>query len=264
MVKLAANLSFLFKEKPFLDRFGAAAACGFRAVEFMFPGDGAYSHEAEEVAEKLNRKQTDNSKQTNITTATATLTTITTANKQKIRCVHTALLYARVMNCSKVHVMAGLRQHGASEDVFVERVRWASELAAEQGLTICIEPLNCRDFPGYLVPDTKTALDLIQRIDRPQSCKLQLDLYHLQISEGDLSENIRRLLPFAAHVQLANPPGRNEPGHGEVNFPSLLALLDDLGYDGHVGLEYNPSSTTLQSLEWARSHGIFTPSSDVE
>jgi len=166
--------------------------------------------------------------------------------------ISTALEYAQRLTCPNVHVMAGLRQHGASEEVFVERMRRAADLAEPAGVTLLVEPLNFRDFPGYLVPSTRVALELLEKIDRPSVCRLQLDLYHMQVSEGDLTEGIRRLLPHAAHVQIANPPGRHEPTRGEVNFEHILTHLDEQGYPGYVGLEYKPYDGTLNSLAWAK------------
>ena len=160
-----------------------------------------------------------------------------------------------------MHVMAGLAPQGANEDVFVKRLQWASGLAADAGVCLCVEPLNSTDFPGYLVPNTATALRIIDRVGVPSHCKLQLDLYHYAVTEGSdqdtLANAIATLLPHTAHVQIANPPGRNEPGVGNVAFGPLLQLLDNAGYDGHVGCEYKPStSTTEESLAWAREHGL--------
>lgn len=260
MVRLAANVSFLFKELPFLRRFRAAAGCGFRAVEFMFPGDGGYHHTGAEVRAELQANKLQqvlfNAPAGNWEAGERGMGGLPERDADWEASIDTALQYASDLDCRRVHVMAGMTEHGASEEIFIRRLRWASGLASGAGVCLCVEPLNSRDFPGYLVPNASTALRILERVARPESCRLQLDLYHLQVSEGDLSENIRRLLPHAEHVQLANPPGRNEPGTGEVHFPPLLNLLDSLGYEGHVGCEYRPSSTTEQSLQWAAAYGI--------
>lgn len=261
MVKLAANLSFLFKELPFLRRFQAAASSGFRAVEFMFPGDGGYEHTAAEVRAELQASKLDqalfNAPAGDWEAGERGVGGLPGRDRDWEESVATALELADGLGCRRVHVMAGLKQHGACEETFARRLRWASDVAQRGGVRLCLEPLNARDFPGYLLPDTATALRVLEKVGRPETCRLQLDLYHLQVSEGDLSENIRRLLPHVEHVQLANPPGRNEPGAGEVHFPPLLRLLDELGYDGFVGCEYRPStSSTLASFSWAREYGI--------
>mmetsp|Transcript_82428 Transcript_82428/g.267034 ORF Transcript_82428/g.267034 Transcript_82428/m.267034 type:complete len:267 (+) Transcript_82428:96-896(+) len=263
MVRLSANLSFMFREVPFLRRFRAAAACGFRAVEFMFPGDGGYEHAAGAVRSELGacglQQVLINGPAGNWAAGERGLGGLPGREAEWQAAVRTALSYARELSCGHVHLMAGLQQHGAREATLVERLRWASGQAAEAGVCLCVEPLNARDFPGYLVPDTATALRVLEAVGRPECCRLQLDLYHLQVSEGDLSEAIRRLLPYAAHVQIANPPGRHEPGVGEVHFPPLLELLDSLGYEGHVGCEYRPSVGTEQSLAWAAPYGVAAP-----
>ena len=171
------------------------------------------------------------------------------------------LRFAKAIDCPTIHVMAGVAVEDQSvcEARFAQRLRWASEAAAAEGVQVCIEPLNARDAPGYLLPDTSTALRVLEAVDQP-NCKLQLDLYHLQVSEGDLSHRISALLPAVAHVQIANPPGRHEPGAGEVDFRPLLAQLDREGYGGYVGCEYVPSTaTTEESLHWAREYGVKPP-----
>lgn len=271
MVRLAANLSFLFKEVAFLDRFRAAANHGFRAVEFMFPGanpNAGFAISAAAVRAELERAGVKqvlfNAPAGNWALGERGLGGLPAREDFWKASIRTALEYADELDCKRVHVMAGLLEEGASEEIFVDHLRWACVEASGTGVRFCIEPLNARDFPGYLVPDTTTALRILERVGNPwnKSCGLQLDLYHLQVTQGDLSENIRKLLPHVAHVQLANPPGRNEPGVGEVHFEPLLALLDELGYEGYVGLEYNPSKGTESSLKWAAAYGIVPPSAE--
>jgi hydroxypyruvate isomerase len=262
MVRLAANLSFFFKELPFLERFGAAASCGFRAVEFMFAGDGGFRCEAHEVREQLDQHSLSqalfNARAGDWEAGERGTGGLPGRDSDFRASIDHALEFATVVGCPRVHVMAGLMDQGAKKDIFVERLRWASEHAAGSGVTLCIEPLNAADFPGYLVPDTTTALQIIEEVGSDH-CKLQLDLYHYAMTHPgeDMEAAIRTLLPKSAHVQLANPPGRNEPGVGDVHFPPLLALLGDLGYSGYVGCEYKPSTaSTTESLAWARAYGI--------
>jgi len=275
MPRLAANLSFLFKEHAFLDRFAAAAASGFRAVEFMFPGDGGYIASAEAVAEQLKAHQLEqvllNAPGGDWANGERGLGGLGSREADWQASIETGLRYCRHLGCPRMHVMAGMVAHGATEEVFVKRLQWAAELAVAPGkppVTLLVEPLNPTDFPGYLVPDAETALRIIEHANasRPPDAvapvQLQLDVYHLAQTEAardaSVVETVRRLLPHAAHVQFANPPGRNEPGVGTVDFERVCAALDDAGYAGHVGLEYKPStSATVQSLVgWGGKHGL--------
>jgi len=235
---------------------------GFRAVEFMFPGDGGYFNEARAVRAELEEHSLTqallNSPAGDWDAGERGLGGLPERESDWKASIEHGLRFAQDISCTKMHVMAGLESRGATEDLFVERLEWATRLATDAGVTLCVEPLNPTDFPGYLVPDVATALRVLERVDAPDWCRLQLDLYHVAMVEGtaDLDGAIRRLLPHAAHVQLANPPGRNEPGTGTIDFPPLLALLDELGYDGWVGCEYKPSTpTTEDSLAWAKGGG---------
>lgn len=255
-------MSFLFKNRPFIDRFRAAKAVGFRAVEFMFAGDGAYRYDAAAVRSELDEHELEqallNAPAGDWEAGERGLGGIASRERDWKASIEYGLRFAQDVGCSKMHVMAGLVLDGACEDTYVERLRWATGLAADAGICVCVEPLNSVDFPGYLVPDAGTALHILSRVGLPEHCKLQIDLYHVAMSNrtADLASTLRTLLPHAAHVQLANPPGRNEPGVGEVDFTPLLALLDSEGYNGWVGCEYKPSTATSEgSLAWAREGG---------
>jgi len=266
MVRLAANLSFFFKNLPFAQRFGAAAACGFRSVEFMFAGETGYEHGSAAVRDELQRHGLTlalmNARAGDWSAGERGIGGISSREADFTASIEHGLRFASEVGCRRLHVMAGLVEHGADEATLVRRLKWASEAAASASVCLCVEPLNARDFPGYLVPDYPTALRVLKAVDRHAHVKLQLDLYHLAMMGGDgvnaeLADAVRRLLPYAGHVQLANPPGRNEPGVGNVDFVPLLALLDELGYDGAVGCEYKPSTpTTEESLAWAVPYGI--------
>ena len=261
---LAANLSFFFKDRPFIERFAASRAAGFRAVEFMFAGDGKYACDSADVRRALEENELEqallNAPAGDWLNGERGIGGIAARESDWKASFEYGLRFAQDVRCSKMHIMAGLISHGATEDVYVERLRWASRIAADVGVCICVEPLNPTDFPGYLVPDVSSALRILERVDAPGHCQLQLDLYHVAMVEGtDLTSVIRRALPHTAHVQIANPPGRNEPGVGVIDFPPLLALLGELGYRGWVGCEYKPSTPiTEQSLEWARAAGWLT------
>lgn len=263
MVRLSANLSWLFKEVPFPQRFARAAACSFRGVEILFD---QYEHTPEECAALCASSGVQpvllNCPSGDWAAGERGFGGLPGREQQFQDSFRTGLAYAEAMGCTRVHCMAGMATAGGSEATFAERLRWASEAAAEVGVQVCIEPLNAVDVPGYLLPDTAAALRVLDAAGHPNAY-LQLDLYHLAVTEGgeggaaSLSRRVSELLPRTAHVQLANPPGRNEPGVGAVDFAPLLAQLDEEGYDGWVGCEYVPSTPTTEgSLRWARDFGI--------
>lgn len=257
MVTLAANLSLLFTEVAFLDRFAAAAAAGFRAVEFMFP----YAHRPEEVAAAARAAGTqivlfntpagdwDGGERG------------TAARPDRVdECragIATALDYAAALGCSRLHLMAGKtadHDQDRARACLVANARHAADLGAAQGIDILLEPINTRvDIPGYFYDTTAAAMDVIAEIDRP-NVKLQYDAYHMQIMEGDLARTIERLLPAIGHIQIADNPGRGEPGTGEIAYPWLLSHIDALGYAGAIGCEYRPRGATLEGLGWARPY----------
>lgn len=255
MVKLAANLSFMFTEVPLLKRFRAAARCGFRGVEMLFPYEQPAAVLASELRACELKQVLFNAPAGDWAAGERGFGGVPGREAEFRDGVRLALDYAAQLECPLVHVMAGTVAQGAREDVLVERLGWACEQAEAAGVRLCIEPLNRRDVPGYLLPDTTTAMRVLSEVGR-RSCALQLDLYHLQISEGDLMTRTRELLPSTAHVQIANPPNRHEPGEGEVHFPPLFALLDELGYEGFVGCEYRPRHGSEASLAWAAPYGV--------
>lgn len=268
MPRLAANLSFFFKELPVLQRFGAAARAGFRRTEFMFAGDTGYEVNASSVKAELQKYSLThellNAPAGDWLSGERGMAGLPGRDADFKASIEYGLQFASQIGCNKMHVMAGLADRGATAETFVERLRWASTMAADANVTLCVEPLNAKDFPGYLIPDMPTALKLLDAIDS-KHCKLQLDLYHVAMSaiasgrptpdSAELAQAVRDYLPRAAHVQIANPPGRNEPGVGDVDFPPLLRLLDDLGYEGAVGCEFRPSTPTTEgALGWASEY----------
>jgi hydroxypyruvate isomerase len=259
MPKFAANLSMMFQEIGFLDRFDAAAACGFGGVEFLFP----YDHPPEVIAERLRRNR--------LTLALFNMPpgdwaggerglAAQPGREQQFRDgVGQAIAYAKATGCRTIHAMAGLwpagRDKGEGERVYLDNLRYAAERLAPEGLTLVIEPINTRDIPGYFLNTTSEAMAIIGKTGRG-NLKLQLDLYHVQIMEGDLATRIRALAGHYPHVQIAGNPGRQEPDIGEIHYPYLFDLLDEIGYAGWIGCEYRPKGETAAGLGWARRYGI--------
>src|SRR5579871_2345054 len=251
MPKLAANLSWLFTEVPFLDRFEAAAAAGFRAVEFLQP----YEFPPAEIAARLERHGLEhvlfNLPPGDASKGERGLAALPGRGAEFMRNVGRALDYAKATGCRRIHALAGNASGSEAEAAYVANLRAAADLVAPHGITLLLEPLNTRDAPGYFLSTTGAALRLIERIDRP-NVSLQFDLYHCQIMEGDLARHVRDLAGRFAHVQIAGVPDRHEPDIGEVNYAYLLDLLDETGYAGWVGCEYGPKAGTVAGLGWAR------------
>lgn len=254
MVRLAANLSLMFGDLPFLDRFAAAAEAGFRAVEFMFP----YGETKEAVAAQLADHGLELALFNMPAGAWAEGERGIGAHPDRVaefrEGASLALDYARQLGCKRLHLMAGKTgglDQAACRETLIDNIRFAADLMAGDGIDILVEPINTRvDIPGYFYDTTAAAMRVIEEAARP-NVRLQYDVYHMQIMEGHLARTIERLLPAIGHVQIADNPGRGEPGTGEINYPFLLGHLDRLGYDGFVGCEYIPVNGTIEGLAWA-------------
>ena len=260
MPRFAANLSMMYGEHAFLDRFQAAAADGFTAVEFMFP----YEHPAAEIAHRLEAHGLQQvlmnapaGDLANGARGIACLADQRDAFRRGIK--EEALPYALALECPRVHVMAGLMPAGAERAalraVYVDNLAWAAREAAAAGVELLIEPINRRDIPGYLLNRQDDAHEIVAEVGAV-NLKVQMDLYHCQIVEGDLAMKLRKYLPTGrvGHLQIAGVPDRHEPDLGEVNYPHLFDLIDQLGYTGHVGCEYRPRAGTSAGLGWWRTH----------
>lgn len=257
MTKLAANLSMLFTELPFLDRFRAAAEAGFRGVEFLFP----YDFDPEEVAHA--RKVADvqvalfNVAPGDWAAGERGLACLPDREAEFVESVERALIYAAALECPTLHLMAGIPPAGMARAdalrLYAERLRHAAHRADDHGRTLVIEPLNSRDVPGYLLRTSDEAMAMIGEVGAP-NLGLQFDLYHAQIMEGDLTMRMRRLGDSIRHVQIAGVPDRHEPDSGECDPHHLLRELDAAGYAGWVGCEYRPRAGTLDGLGWAQRY----------
>lgn len=259
MPKLAANLSFLFQELPFLDRFQAAAEVRFRGVESTFPYEAPASRIAERLQQHGLMMVLLNLPPGDVAAGERGIGALPGRERDFMAGVERALDYALATGCRRVHALSGLWPAGRDKSeggaVLTANLRRAADLVAPHGIDLLIEPINPRDIPGYFLNTPVEAERILDRVERA-NVRLQLDLYHCQIVAGDLASHIRRLLPRVGHIQIAGVPERHEPDCGEVNFRYLLELLDTLGYDGWVGCEYRPANGTLKGLGWARHWGI--------
>ncbi|HKU47637.1 MAG TPA: 2-oxo-tetronate isomerase [Burkholderiales bacterium] len=254
MPKLAANLSTLFPGVPFLERFAAAARAGFRYVEYQFP----YEWDAGEVA----RRARDAGLQVVLHNLPAG---DFARGERGIAClpgreldfrqgVERGIEYARTAGCSRLNCLAGLAPVDAAHfAVLVENVRYAARQLGAAGMSLVIEAINTRTVPGFFLSRSAQAVEVLNAAGEGNAF-LQYDFFHMQIMEGDLARTVERLLPRIGHIQLADVPGRNEPGSGEINFDFLLRHLDAIGYSGWVGCEYNPRGDTVEGLKWARPY----------
>lgn len=256
MPKFAANLSFLFADAPFSERFQRAAAAGFAGVEYLFPYEWAPGVLANWLASAGVEQILFNLPPGDWSRGDRGLACLPERRGEFVDGVELALDYAVALDCRRVHCMSGLVTAAVSEAereaTYLANLRHAADRFATIGVTVLIEPINSRiDMPGYWLDDIAKALRLLDAIGR-DNVRLQLDLYHAQIIHGDLARIIEANLPRIGHIQIADNPGRHEPGTGEIHYPYLFSLLDQLAYDGWVGCEYKPLASTEVGLGWLR------------
>lgn len=257
MPKFCANLSFLWNELEFLDRFRAAARAGFSGVEYLFP----YEHDKNRIAGLL--------KEHGLTQVLFNLPAGDWAKGERgIGChpgrtkefeegVAAAIEYATALGCRQINCLAGIRPRhvdaNVARETYIKNLQYAASRLADAGIRLLIEPINTRDIPGFFLNYTKQATDIITAVGSA-NLFVQYDAYHAQIMEGDLAATIEANLPAISHVQIADNPGRHEPGTGEIHYPFLFGHLDRLGYGGWIGCEYKPATTTDAGLGWARDY----------
>ncbi|KDB51021.1 hydroxypyruvate isomerase [Sphaerotilus natans subsp. natans DSM 6575] len=270
MPRFAANLSLLYNEHAFLDRFAAAAADGFEGVEYLFP----YAFPAEEIAARLKahglQQVLFNAPPGDWEAGERGLACLPGREAEFRAGFVQALAYAQVLDCPRIHVMAGIAPagvpRGALLEVYQSHLAWAAAQAAAEGRDVLIEPINPRDMPGYFLNHQDEAHRIVQAIGAP-NLKVQFDLYHAQIVEGDLAMKIRQHLPTGrvGHFQLAGVPMRHEPDLGELNYPYLFEVIDEVatqcGWQGWIGCEYRPArgavaGATSAGLGWLRAAGV--------
>lgn len=257
MPRFAANLSMLFTEVDFLDRFAAAAEAGFSGVEYLFP----YDFPVEEIRARLDANKLEQ-----------VLFNLPAGDWGKgergIAChpdrveefragVDKAIAYAKVLGNTQINCLAGIRPQGVDcatvEQTFVENLKFAAEKLEAAGIKLVMEAINTRDIPGFYLNNTQQALAIREKVGSA-NLFLQYDIYHMQIMEGDLARTVESNLAAINHVQLADNPGRNEPGTGEINYRFLFQHLDRIGYQGWIGCEYKPATTTVAGLGWLKTH----------
>lgn len=251
--RYAANLSMLFSEHDFLDRFGEAAKAGFIGVEYLSP----YEVPAERIAEELARHE-----------LSQVLFNLPSGNwaagERGIACdpkrlsefrdgVEIALAYAKVLGNAQINCLAGIVppnvRRELAEETLIANLRHAAGRLAEAGILLLVEAINTFDIPGFLLSGSRQTIDILDRAGAP-NLRLQYDIYHMQRMEGEIAKTIERLLPRIAHIQIAGNPGRTEPDKGEINYGYLIKRLDELGYDGWIGAEYKPTGMTTDGLGW--------------
>lgn len=257
MPKFSANLSLLFTEYDFPKRFVHAAAAGFQGVEYLFP----YDYETKQLKQWLDDQQLQqilfNLPAGNWGAGERGLACLPDRKNEFREGVHQALEYADALGNELLHCMAGIKPEGLSFnlalDCYMENLDYAAQAAAQQNRIICIEPINTYDMPNYFLNYSEHAIEMISELAQP-NLGLLYDIYHAQRMEGHLSQTIERLLPYIAHIQIANTPGRHEPHLGEINYNFIFHLLGQLEYKGWVGCEYHPATTTAAGLTWLHAY----------
>jgi 2-dehydrotetronate isomerase len=261
MPRFAANLAYLFTERPFMERFEAAAAAGFKAVELQFP----YEFAPSAVRAALERHGLTmlgiNTPPGRREAGEFGLAAMAGREADFALLFRQALDYVVAIGGRQIHCLAGKvppEARPAAENAFIRNLANAADVAAAQNITLLIEPINPRDRPDYFLARAEHAADIIAKLDR-RNVRVQFDFYHAQIVGGDLIRRLEKHLPVIGHVQIAAVPSRHEPDEGEVNYPAIFAALDRLGYEGWIGCEYNPRAKTEDGLAWARPFGVAAP-----
>jgi len=257
MPKFNANLSMMFNEVGFLERFGAAAKAGFRGVEFLFP----YDFPAAQIREQLDKHNLQmvlfNMPPGNFAAGDRGLACDPAKVGEFQDNIGQTLDYAKALGATQIHCMAGLKPRGVGEDklreTYIANLQFAGKELAKQNLKLLIEGINTRDIPGFYLNYSRQAFDIMHYANVP-NLLFQYDIYHMQIMEGDLATTVEKNLAKIGHMQLADTPGRHEPGTGEINYPFLFQFFDKIGYKGWIGCEYRPAAKTEDGLGWLKPY----------
>jgi hydroxypyruvate isomerase len=263
MPRFAANLAYLFTERPLLERFAAAADAGFTAVELQLPYDHSPAAVKAELA-RLGLVMLGINTALGHPAAGGSGVAAVPGHEQEFATLFKqALDYVTAIGGCQIHCLAGKippEQRPAAERTMIKNLTSAADAAAERNITLLIEPINPRDRPDYFLTRAEQAADIIAKVERP-NVRIQFDFYHAQIVGGDLITRFEKHLPLVGHVQIAAVPSRHEPDEGEVNYPEIFAMLDRVGYSGWIGCEYRPRGKTEVGLGWARGYGVVPKSS---
>lgn len=257
MPNLAANLTMMFNEVEFLQRFDAAADAGFKGVEALFP----YGYDKNQLSDILNNRNLE-----------FVLHNLPPgdwdAGERGIACipdrvgefqdgVEAAIEYATILNCKQLNCLSGIAPKSANKDIvtetFISNLKFAADALQNKGIRLLIEPINTMDIPGIFLNNTSQALEIMEIVGS-NNLWLQYDIYHMQIMEGDITRSIEKHFEVIKHMQLADNPGRHEPGTGEINYPFVFNAIDQMGYDGWIGCEYKPKNDTIQGLGWTLNY----------
>ena len=252
MLNLSANISLLFTENSFLERFGKASENNFQAVEFQFP----YEFSPEIIKEKLDKFNLDlsvfNSLPGNFKNGDRGLACLPKRKEEFQRTIIQSIEYAKIIKCKKIHIMSGIQ--GSKNDLiyrdtYIENLQWACDKFSEEDLTVLIEPINSRNIPDYFLSSTDMAIKIIE-LTAKKNIKLLFDIYHHQIIRGDVTKYLKNIYSYIGHIQIAGIPNRNEPDISEIDYKFIFKIINDLGYKGWIGCEYNPIEDTVSGLSW--------------
>ncbi|GAA5104474.1 hydroxypyruvate isomerase [Orbus sasakiae] len=259
MLKLCANLTMLFNEYDFMARFEQAAKAGFKGVEFLFP----YAFDKHQLAEQLKKNHLQqvlfNLPAGDWNNGERGIAILPDRVDEFKDGVAQAIEYAQALNCKQINVLSGLRpshlDYQEAQSTFIHNAKYAAEQLGKAGITLLIEAINSYDMPGFFVTNTKQTIQLIKQISRP-NVAFQYDIYHMQRMEGELSSTIKNNLQYIKHIQIADNPGRHEPGTGEINYAFIFNFLEKIAYSGWIGCEYKPATITQDNLQWANAYLI--------
>ena len=256
MIQLSANLSLLFNENEFLDRFKEAKINGFNAVEFQFP----YDFEALTIKREIDKNNLIlsifNSPPGDFENGERGLACLENRQDDFKKSIVKAISYAKIFQCYKIHVMSGVSNKENdlnAKKVYIENLKWACDEFDKHNINLLIEPINQRNIPNYFLSSTDQAIEIIEKIER-ENIYLLFDIYHHQIIRGDVSKYLEKFLQYIGHIQIAGIPNRHEPDQSELNYKYIFKLIERLNYTGFIGCEYNPLRDTVSGLKWRESH----------
>lgn len=258
MPRLAANLSMMFNEHGFLDRFEAAAKAGFSGVEYLFPYDFPAAEIAKRLADHGLTQVLFNAPPGDWAAGERGVASLAGREMEFRDGIKRALDYAVALNCKMLHCMAGIPKTGnpvMEAAIYATNIAYAADLAQTAGVKIVLEPINHRDMPGFHLATQEQGAAIVEALGRDR-LGLQFDVYHCQVTQGDICKRMEALMPVIAHMQIADVPARNEPGTGEIGWAYVFATMDRLGYQGWVGCEYRPAGETVAGLGWRAAYGV--------